>query len=207
MARTTPARSDGPARPTARPSRSRPALRDPAGRPGRTGLCGINCHATTGPTAADSRLELDSTPNPACELTVAEILADTYGRDPRAAGGLVVLANCTSDPTLTDHDEALTLSTVFLGAGAASVVGLPLGDRRRPPYLLADVHVPPLPQRPGTVRSPGGGRLTGRRPARRCGCSTRKRVAPRELGETAREIQGRPLDDLQIWAALTHHGH
>jgi hypothetical protein len=40
-----------------------------------------------------------------------------------AAGGLVVLASCFSGVTETDYDEALTLTTAFLSAGAIGVVG------------------------------------------------------------------------------------
>ena len=39
------------------------------------------------------------------------------------AGGLVVLASCFSGVTETDYDEALTLTTAFLSAGATGVVG------------------------------------------------------------------------------------
>jgi hypothetical protein len=38
------------------------------------------------------------------------------------AGGLVVLASCLSDVTERDFDEALTLATAFISAGAAGVV-------------------------------------------------------------------------------------
>jgi CHAT domain-containing protein len=38
-------------------------------------------------------------------------------------GGLVVLGACTSDHSGREHDEALTLATAFLAAGAVGVLG------------------------------------------------------------------------------------
>ena len=38
------------------------------------------------------------------------------------SGGLVVLASCLSDVTEADFDEALTVATAFLSAGATGVV-------------------------------------------------------------------------------------
>jgi hypothetical protein len=40
-------------------------------------------------------------------------------------GGLVVLASCLTDVTETDYDEALTLASAFLAAGAAGVCPAP----------------------------------------------------------------------------------
>ena len=40
-----------------------------------------------------------------------------------APGGMVILAACRTDLTAADHDEALTLSTAFLAAGAVTAVG------------------------------------------------------------------------------------
>jgi hypothetical protein len=56
-------------------------------------------------------------------LPVREILRQARGRPPGAPGGLVVLDACVSDHATGDFDEALTLSTAFLAAGATAVVG------------------------------------------------------------------------------------
>ncbi|MEV5529673.1 CHAT domain-containing protein [Streptomyces prunicolor] len=56
-------------------------------------------------------------------LSVREILHQARGRPTGAPGGLVVLDACVSDHTTGDFDEALTLSTAFLAAGATGVVG------------------------------------------------------------------------------------
>lgn len=57
------------------------------------------------------------------ELRVDAILRQAAGRPPASAGGLVSLAACSSDLSLGDYDEALTLATAFLAAGAVTVVG------------------------------------------------------------------------------------
>ena len=56
-------------------------------------------------------------------LTLDRILTQAARRPPGAAGGLVSLIACRSDLAATDYDEALTLATAFLAAGAVTVVG------------------------------------------------------------------------------------
>ncbi|TDC70802.1 CHAT domain-containing protein [Actinomadura sp. GC306] len=56
-------------------------------------------------------------------LRISHLLRDAHGRDPRAPGGTIVLASCTSDLTRADHDEVLTLATGFLTLGAVTVIG------------------------------------------------------------------------------------
>jgi CHAT domain-containing protein len=53
---------------------------------------------------------------------VRYILERARSRRPSASGGLIVLASCFTDVTEADYDEALTLATAFLSAGAAGVV-------------------------------------------------------------------------------------
>ena len=55
-------------------------------------------------------------------MAVKHILQRARSRSPSASGGLVVLASCLTDVTEADYDEALTLATAFLSAGAAGVV-------------------------------------------------------------------------------------
>ena len=81
-------------------------------------LLQFSCHGVSSGTPMASHLAL------AGKLDVRRILQRAYsGRDLAAPGGLVVLAACVSDMTPGDYDEALTLSTTFLAAGSASVVG------------------------------------------------------------------------------------
>jgi hypothetical protein len=91
-------------------------------------LLQLSCHGFSEATPMASHLLLAGPEgDPAAgQLTVAQILRQAYQQDPggRAEpGGMVVLAACVSDMTPADYDEALTLSTSFLAAGAVSVVG------------------------------------------------------------------------------------
>jgi tetratricopeptide (TPR) repeat protein len=79
----------------------------------------LSCHATAGASPEDSRLRLaDDEP-----LLVSSILGQAQGRQADAPGGIVVLSACMSDLATRDYDEALTLATAFLAAGAVSVIG------------------------------------------------------------------------------------
>ncbi|MFF2810408.1 CHAT domain-containing protein [Streptomyces sp. NPDC058000] len=75
-------------------------------------------------------------------LSVREILHQAQGRPPGAPGGLVILDACVSDHTAGDFDEALTLSTAFLAAGATGVIGsrweVPDGQTGLLMYVLHD---------------------------------------------------------------------
>jgi CHAT domain-containing protein len=55
-------------------------------------------------------------------VAVERILAQARRRSGQVSGGLVVLASCLTDVAEADYDEAVTLATAFLSAGAAGVV-------------------------------------------------------------------------------------
>jgi hypothetical protein len=55
-------------------------------------------------------------------LAVRHILQQARKTSGHVSGGLVVLAACLTDVAETDYDEAVTLATAFLSAGAAGVV-------------------------------------------------------------------------------------
>ncbi|MBO3748986.1 CHAT domain-containing protein [Streptosporangiaceae bacterium NEAU-GS5] len=86
--------------------------------PGAT-LLHLGCHAWASPRPADSRLLLAGNEI----LGMTDILRQARARPPGVCGGLVVLAACGSDLTSRHHDEALTLATAFLAAGAVGVIG------------------------------------------------------------------------------------
>ncbi|WP_226966631.1 CHAT domain-containing protein [Streptomyces phaeolivaceus] len=169
--------------------------------PGRgsapTALLHVNCHADTGPTSNDSVLKLDATHT----VSVQDLLTGAAGRDPGMPGGTVLLANCTSDLTLSDHDEALTLATAFLGVGATAVVGSrwAVADDPRTTLLVLLVHhhmrrgTPPrdaLRSAQLWMLDPG-------------------RVLPPELAEfeaLVGDAAHGPLDELEVWASFAHHG-
>ncbi|GAA0524207.1 CHAT domain-containing protein [Saccharopolyspora subtropica] len=82
-------------------------------------LLHLACHATPAELPVESALLLGNGE----ELPVQDILRQARERPRDAPGALVVLAACASDLTDRQHDEVLTLSTAFLAAGAAGVVG------------------------------------------------------------------------------------
>lgn len=87
-------------------------------------------HGQARPPVLSSAIQLDNRKGPETEaaraaprtVAVREILQRARSRLPSASGGLVVLASCLTDVTGADYDEALTLATAFLSAGAAGVV-------------------------------------------------------------------------------------
>ena len=90
-----------------------------AGRAGASVLH-VGCHANVvGSAPGQSHLVLADYEH----LRVDAILTHARGRSPGVPGGLVSLAACRTDLAADDYDEALTLATAFLAAGAATVVG------------------------------------------------------------------------------------
>ncbi|MCH0565771.1 CHAT domain-containing protein [Streptomyces sp. MUM 2J] len=169
--------------------------------PGRSrvpaALLHVNCHADTGRSPADSVLRLGT----GHRITVADVLAGAADRDPGTPGGIVVLANCTSDLTVSDHDEALTLATAFLGAGATAVVGSrwDVADDPRTTALMLVLH--------HRLRAgdPAGEALR----AAQLWMLDPHRTVPGELeayADVFREADRRGLDELEVWSAFAHHG-
>jgi hypothetical protein len=156
-------------------------------------LLHLSCHAEVGNAAEASRLVLTE------DLPIETVLRHAARREPDNPGGTVVLTSCSSDLTAVDYDEALTLATAFLAAGAVTVIGSrwETGDRGTAVLMFAVHHF--------LVRS----RL---RPAEAL------RAAQLWMLDPARE----PLADLPeamigdlalpettdvtIWGAFTHHG-
>ncbi|QUH03384.1 CHAT domain-containing protein [Saccharopolyspora erythraea] len=110
-------RRGGRRAPAPRPDDVR-ALLPSASSPGAS-LLHLGCHADLAAVPVDSALRLGT----GSALQVQDILRQARDRPADAPGGLVVLAACASDLTGREHDEALTLATAFLTAGAAGVVG------------------------------------------------------------------------------------
>ncbi|MGW3101647.1 CHAT domain-containing protein [Streptomyces sp. NPDC001100] len=162
-----------------------------------TAVLHVNCHADTGLSPADSVLRLTARQ---C-VTVADVLAGAVDRDPGTPGGTVVLANCTSDLTVSDHDEALTLATAFLSAGATAVVGSrwDVADDPRTTALMLVLH--------HRLRAgdPAGDALR----AAQLWMLDPRRTVPNELaacGGVFREAEQRGMDELEVWSAFAHHG-
>ncbi|MFD7315148.1 CHAT domain-containing protein [Streptomyces sp. NPDC059883] len=114
------------------------------GEPGAS-LLHLGCHADTREVPLDSALlfgetrESERAARTGLTLPISRVLERAAGRRPGSPGGLVVLNACLSDLSERDHDEALTLATAFLTAGAAGVVGSRWNVPDRPSGLLMTV--------------------------------------------------------------------
>jgi tetratricopeptide (TPR) repeat protein len=91
----------------------------PGAASGGASMLHFGCHGQAKVPVLTSRLDLGA----GGALAVRDILRQAREGSQAEPGGLVVLASCLSDVTEADYDEALTLATAFLSAGAAGVVG------------------------------------------------------------------------------------
>ncbi|MFB8418508.1 CHAT domain-containing protein [Streptomyces albidoflavus] len=167
-------------------------LRDPAGEAG--GVLHLACHATV---SADrdrtAQLLLRDGSLSAEELTDA--VAAAPGRL-----GLVLLAACRSHVSGRGHDEAFSLATAFLVAGARSVVGSlwPVPDEATSVLMYLIHHhlrVDHMP--PARALRQSQLWMLGATPALPPG-------VPPELAARAARVDRR---DPRNWAAFTHLGH
>jgi tetratricopeptide (TPR) repeat protein len=103
------------------PRASADNVRDLLPRLGAAGVSVLHlgCHADPAPRPVDGRLLLEDGET----LSMRDILLQARARPSGIPGCLVVLAACGSDLTASHHDEALTLATSFLAAGAVGAVG------------------------------------------------------------------------------------
>jgi CHAT domain-containing protein len=153
----------------------------------------LGCHAVAGRSLDDSQLILaDKQP-----LPIRRILDQARARPADAPGGRVVLAACTSDLTVTDHDEALTLASAFLAVGVVGsrwkIPGMPTA------LLMFMLHW-------HLARQPDDSMADALRAAQLWMLDPH-RHAPREMPETlAAEANRLDLAELTAWAAFSHHG-
>jgi hypothetical protein len=169
-----------------------------------------NCHAVSGAVSSDSRLILDQehATDPDRLVTVDSLLSGTTARDPGAPGGLFLLANCRSDLAMADHDEMVTITTAVLAAGAASVVGSrwPVADDARTMVLMYMFHHF-LAGRGGARDRRAAGSPADALRAAQLWMLDPQRIAPPEIADVLGRWPGPALDDPEVWAAFTHHGH
>ncbi len=168
----------------------------PGGRP--AAVLQLGCHARTGESPEQSALYLASRDGRPEQLSASRILARSPGAG--APGGLVVLAACASDLSEADHDEALTLATAFLAAGARNVVGSrwAVGDRCTA-LLMFMLHY-------HLVRHPADGVAVALRAAQLWMLDPQRRPPPEMPPRLARETSEAELADVSVWAAFTHAG-
>jgi hypothetical protein len=156
----------------------------------------LGCHAVAGQTSDQSKLRLAGG-----DLTLSVILAQARARTHDSPGGLVVLAACTSDLSVADHDEALTLASAFLAAGASGVVGArwQISDVRTA-LLMFMLHR-------HLVRHPAASPADALRAAQLWMLDPARSV-PQEMPRLlADEVGNHDLADPHSWAAFTYHGH
>ncbi|MGC5015453.1 CHAT domain-containing protein [Streptosporangium sp. DT93] len=167
----------------------------PGPHSGGATLLHLGCHAHPARRPVDSHLLLAGGQT----LGMTRILRQARARPPGVSGGLVVLAACGSDLTGRDHDEALTLATAFLAAGAVGVVGTrwPVDDLPTMlfttmfhHYLNAGYDDPAVALR-----------------AAQLWMLDPRRARPAGLGEDLAGYVGEaPLHEPESWAAFTYQG-
>ena len=164
--------------------------------PVRPAVLHLGCHATAGASPEDSRLVLAGGET----LPVSRILAQARHRDGDAASGLVVLAACTSDLALADHDEALTLASAFLAAGAGGAVGArwAVPDRQTAPLMFMFHRY--------LVRDPGDGPAAALRAAQLWMLDPDKAIPPEMPAGLADLSRAAAARRPYAWAAFTCHG-
>ena len=167
----------------------------PSGVSAGAGVLHLSAHAVLDPAPERSRVVLADGES----LTVGNLLSHARLRDPASPGGLVVLDCCATDRTGRAPDEALTLSTAFLAAGAASAIGTrwPVADGAAAVAsfvlhrFLCTGGLPPADALRRTqlwLLDPD-------------------REMPDEMPRALVEVAIRtPLTDPSVWAAFTHHG-
>jgi hypothetical protein len=110
----------------------------PGGTAPQASLLHFGCHATVAGSPAASHLILAGEQ----QLPIAKVVDQAQAHGARATGFLAVLGACMSDLADVDHDEALTLASAFLAAGATGVIGArwPTDDRATALLMLMFHH-------------------------------------------------------------------
>lgn len=160
----------------------------------------VACHGESGSSPLDSCLYLTDM----ARLETRAVLRRAFDRAAPAPGGLVVLGSCLSDASERDHDEALTVATAFVTAGATSVVGTQweAPDRRSALLMFMFHHHLAAGSRP--VDALREAQLWMLDPGREVPAAM-----PEYLAAAARRAPQSPsdrLDTLDGWAAYVHHG-
>ncbi|WP_407840166.1 CHAT domain-containing protein [Streptomyces sp. DSM 116496] len=165
-----------------------------------TSVLHVVSHGSAGTRPTVSALDLVAddayTPEP---LTVTRLL-DHGGRQEASDGPLVVLSACQTDLSMRDHDEALTLTTAFVAAGARDVVGSRwLAQDSASALLMAVFHHHLVVDGLSAVDALRAAQLWMLDPERKNPGSLR--------GDLLREMEQPGLERTALWAAFIHQGH
>lgn len=158
-------------------------------------LLHFGCHGQAEVPVLNSRLKLGGQNS----VAVADILRRARTGPRTVSGGLVVLASCLTDVAEADYDEALTLATAFLSAGASGVVAarwqVPDSDTA---LVMAVFHRLLNGSDPAPARALRSAQLWMLDPAR---------SAPGPLPRVLRDEVGRPgLAGPAAWAGFGYQG-
>ena len=167
---------------------------------GPASLLHIACHGDAGASPLESRLKLSG----AHSLSVAAIVRQAVALPRDEPGPLVVLGSCLSDATQQHRDEALTVATALLSAGAASVIGAlwEAPDRRTAVLMYVFHHnLAARGLRPDEALRAAQRWMAD--PARTPPAGTPTLIT---LAVNAASAAGPPLSALDGWAAFVHHG-
>ncbi|MCX5126158.1 CHAT domain-containing protein [Streptomyces sp. NBC_00347] len=165
-----------------------------------TSVLHVASHGSAGtrPTVSALDLVADDAYTPA-PLTVTRLL-DHGGRQEAPDGPLVVLSACQTDLSMRDHDEALTLTTAFVAAGARDVVGSRwLAQDSASALLMAVFHHHLAVDGLSPVDALRAAQLWMLDPERKNPGSLR--------GDLLREMEQPGLERTALWAAFIHQGH
>lgn len=167
----------------------------PGGTAAQATLLHCGCHATVARSLADSHLVLAGGE----KLTIAEIIGQAERRRPDQPGFLAVLGTCLSDLADVDRDEALTLASALLAAGASGVIGArwPAEDRPAAQLLLMFHHYLSLDQ---------GSPADALRAAQLWMLDSDRAGLPDLPDELATRLRSRSYRAVHTWAAFTCQG-
>ncbi|WP_113705635.1 CHAT domain-containing protein [Nonomuraea lactucae] len=167
----------------------------PGPRSGGATLLHLGCHARATPRPVDSYLLLAGGER----LGMTGILRQARSRPADVSGGLVVLAACGSDLTSRHHDEALTLATAFLAAGATGVVGTrwPVRDFPTSMLMIMFHHY---------LNSGYDDPIVALRAAQLWMLDPRRRVPGHLPADVVALLEKTPVHEPDSWAAFTYQG-
>ncbi len=165
-----------------------------------TSLLHVVSHGSAGTRPTVSALELaadeECTPAP---LTVTQLLDREWQQD-ASDGPLVVLSACQTDLSTRDHDEALTLTTAFVAAGARDVVGSRwLAQDSATALLMAVFH--------HHLAVDGLSPVDALRAAQLWMLDPHRENPGTLHGDLLREMGQPGLERTALWAAFIHQGH
>ena len=166
----------------------------PGGSGPLASLLHCGCHAEVAASLTESYLVLAG----GQKLRVADILGQAQRHDPRSPGFLAVLSACMTDMADKDHDEALTLASALLAAGASGVIGArwPVPDDATAPFMVMFHH----------FLSNGQPHPADALRAAQLWMLDDNRVVPGDLPEELSSAMALPLTGPYFWAAFTHQG-